>query len=166
MLDQTNRNATYATARSNSGGAIFHIAAVTGVFIAGLGAGQLFAPALVSPLTGIEASTGGDIIGLQWGILGGLLAVGGIIRTRVLVIFAAEFVLISALAALAIKFYEPHDSVSMLVLGAVALVGLVNSGITRLADKAELKREMRLMREQASLPRDQGHASTVEGEST
>ena len=144
------------------GGAVDHIATITGILILGLGVTQLVSPVLAAPLTGIAPGTGAEILAVQWVVLGGLLAVGGIIRTRVVTIFAAEFVMISAVAALAVTLFNQLDLVPLLVHGAMAFLALVSSGFARLTDKADLKRELRLMREEASLGRESGAHSTME----
>lgn len=137
-----------------TGGAVDHIAAATGVPILVLGVVQLTAPNLVAPFTGIEPGTGTAILGVLWAFFGGLLAISGIIRTRVVAIFAAEFVLIAALAALAVTLVTRPDFIPLLVHGAMAFFGLLSSGFARLADKADLKRELRLIKEQATISRE------------
>lgn len=69
-------------------------------------------------------------------------------------IFAAEFVLIAALAALAVTLFTQPEFIPLLVHGAMAFFGLLSSGFTRLTDKADLKRELRLMKEQATISRE------------
>ncbi len=136
---------------SKSGGAVDHVAAASAVLVAGLGLTQLFMPLLAAPLTGIESSTGAQIVGLQWAILGGLLAFGGLFRMRVLTIFAAEFLLICGVAAAIVSAINHPDMMPLLVNGAIAFVGLINSGLARLVDKADMKRELRIARETAKL---------------
>lgn len=139
---------------ARTGGAVDHIAAATGVPILVLGVAQLVAPVWTSPLTAIEPGTGAAILGVLWAVLGGLLTIGGVLRTRVVTIFAAEFVLITALAALAVILFTRPEFVPLLVHGAMAFFGLLSSGFARLTDKADLKQELRLMREQVSLVRE------------
>ncbi|MEO1220621.1 MAG: hypothetical protein AAFY42_04620 [Pseudomonadota bacterium] len=137
--------------RSKSGGAVDHVAAASAVLVAGLGLAQLFMPLMAAPLTGIEGSTGAQIVGLQWALLGGLLAFGGLFRMRVVTIFAAEFLFLTGVAAAIVSAINHPDMMPLLVNGAVALVGLINSGLARLVDKADMKRELRIARETAKL---------------
>lgn len=139
---------------ARSGGAVDHVAAASAVLVAGLGLTQIFAPVLAAPLTGIEASTGAQIVGLQWSLLGGLLAFGGLFRMRVVTIFAAEFLFLSGIAALIVSVINRPDMMPILVNGAVAFVGLISSGLARLTDKAEMKRELQIARESAKLARE------------
>lgn len=136
---------------TRTGGGVDYIAAGTGVPILVLGVVQLVAPELVAPLTAVEPGTGAAILGVIWAVLGGVLAIGGIIRARVVTIFAAEFVLITALAALAVTLFRRPEFIPLLVHGTMAAFGLLSSGFARLTDKADLKRELHLMRERASL---------------
>lgn len=145
--------------RSYSSAAVDHIASFTGIFVVALGAAQLIAPVMTAPLTGIEPGTAADVLGLQWAALGALLTLGGFLRTRVVTIFAAEFILISALAALTIVAIELHAIESLLIHGAMAVIGFLNSGFARLSDKAELKRELRLVREHANIARERDLAA-------
>ena len=134
---------------NHSGGAVDHVAAAGAALVAALGAAQIFAPALVSPMTGIENGTGAQIVGAQWALLGGLLAAGGLFRLRVLTIFAAEFLLIAGLAAMIVVSIKQPNMVHVLIHGGVAFIGLTSSGLARLSDKADLKRELRIARETA-----------------
>lgn len=136
---------------SKSGGAVDHIAAATAVLVAGLGLTQLFMPLVAAPLTGIESSTGAQVVGLQWALLGGLLAIGGLFRMRVVTIFAAEFLFISGVAAAIVSAINHQDMIPLLINGAVAFVGLSNSGLARLVEKADMKRELRITREKAKI---------------
>jgi len=149
--------------RSRPSAAVDHIAAFTGIFVVALGVAQLIAPVMTAPLTGIEPGTAADVLGLQWAALGAVLTLGGFLRTRVVTIFAAEFILISALAALTILAIELQAIESLLIHGAMAVIGFLNSGFARLSDKAELKRDLRLMREHASIVRERDPAA--EGDS-
>lgn len=150
--------------QARSGAAVDHIASFTGIIAVAVGVTQLAAPVVTAPLTGIEPGTAADILGLQWASLGALLTAGGFLRTRVVTIFAAEFILISGLVALTIVALESKSIENLLIHGAMALIGFVNSGFARLSDKAELKKELRLLREQASMARERDTA--VEGESS
>ncbi len=137
-----------------TGGAVDHIAAASGVPILVLGVVQLVSPDLAAPLTAIEPGTGSAILGVLWAVLGGLLTFGGIIRTRIVAIFAADFVLIAALAAVAVTLFSQPEFIPLMVHGAMAFFGLLSSSFARLTDKADLKRELRLMREQATISRE------------
>ncbi|MEL7453749.1 MAG: hypothetical protein AAGJ50_10305 [Pseudomonadota bacterium] len=136
---------------AKSGGAVDHVAAASAVLVAGLGLTQIFLPPLAAPLTGIEGSTGAQIVGLQWALLSGLLAFGGLFRMRVVTIFAAEFLFLTGVAAAIVSAINHPDMIPLLVNGAVAFVGLINSGLARLVDKADMKRELRIARETAKL---------------
>lgn len=131
--------------------AVDNIASLSGALIVSLGVAQIAFPLVAEPMTGLAASAAAHIIALQWVILGSLLLVGGLLRTRVVTIFAAEFVMISALATLAITFTRDPLLEPILIHAAILGLGLVNSGFARLTDKADLKRELRLMREQVAL---------------
>lgn len=137
--------------KPKTGGAVDHIAAAAAVPIIGLGIAQIVTPLLAAPFTGIEDGTGGQIIGLQWAVFGAILAFGGLFRMRVLTIFAAEFLLIAGIVVVAVNAMTGPEFMPLLVNGAVAGVGLVCSGLARLTDKAELKRELRIAREHAKL---------------
>lgn len=139
---------------SQSGSAVDHIAAVTGLAVLALGLAQLLVPLVAAPLTGIEPGTASEILGLQWALFGGLLALGGVIRTRVITIFAAEFIMISAIVSLLVTFAKHHDMMPLIVHGSVAFIGLVSSGFARLSDKADLKKELQLLRARTSTTRD------------
>ena len=131
------------------GGAVDHIAAVTAMFVAGLGAVQLFSPILVNPMTGFESGVASQIIAIQWAVFGALLFIGGLFRIRVLTISAAEFLMLVGLSGLAANLLHEGAAVPLIVHGAIAFAGLLNSGLARLTDKAELKRELQLMRAEA-----------------
>lgn len=135
---------------TRSGGAVDHIAAGTGAFILSLGIAGLVSPFWIAPLTGIEPGSGGAIVASQWAVFGTLLLAGGVLRTRVVTIFASEFVMISALVALAITLVNQPDWINSLIHGSMAFLGLISSGFARLTDKADLKRELLLMRERAN----------------
>lgn len=144
---------------SKSGGAVDHIAAASAVMVVGLGIAQLVTPLFATPLTGIESGTAGMILAVQWIAFGAILAVGGLFRMRVVTIFAAEFLLVAGLAAVAVTILNSPDPIPLLIHGAVAFVGLVNSGLARLTDKAELKRELHFARahaEEARKTKEQG----------
>lgn len=158
MLDQEIRS-------TKSGGAIDHIAAATAVMVVGLGVAQLVTPLFATPLTGIESGTAGMILAVQWIVFGAILAVGGLLRMRVVTIFAAEFLLVSGLAAVAVTVLNSADPIPLLVHGAVAFVGLVNSGLARLTDKAELKRELHFAKAHAEEARKK-HEIRDDGEET
>ncbi|MEM7688073.1 MAG: hypothetical protein AAF291_03545 [Pseudomonadota bacterium] len=132
-----------------AGGAVDHIAAASAVMVTGLGVAQVLVPLVATPLTGIENGTAGIILAVQWIVFGAVLAVGGLFRMRVVTIFAAEFLLVAGLAAGAVIMLFTPDPIPLFVHGAVALVGLINSGLARLTDKAELKRELSLAKARA-----------------
>lgn len=132
-----------------SGGFGDPIAVATALMVAGLGIFQLFMPAFVQPLTGFEAGMATQVIGLQWIVLGVLLAAGGLFRTRVLTIFASEYLLLVGLIGVGASLLHRGDAVPLMVHGAIAFTGFFNAGIARLTDKADLKRELRIARETA-----------------
>lgn len=132
------------TLANKAGGAVDHVAAASATLVAGLGLAQLFTPLLVSAMTGLESGLASHIVALQWIVLGGLLFVGGVLRIRVLTMFAAEFLMLTGLTGVAAGLVHQGDIVPVLVHGAVAFVGLINSGLARLTDKAEMTRELRL----------------------
>lgn len=130
-------------------GVIDLLAVATGTAAGALGAVQLFAPFMGGPLTGLDNSVGSQLVALQWLVLAGLLLVGGITHIRVVSIFAAEFLMIGALSALAINLWYDHQSLAVFVHGAIAAMAFSCSGFARLTDKADLKRELKIMRQQA-----------------
>ena len=153
LIEQSN----FKTAKQ--GGAVDHIAAVSAVLVAGLGLTQLFAPLLVSPMTGLESSTPAQMIAIQWILFGTLLAIGGLFKIRVLTIFAAEFLRLSGITGVAASMLHQGEMVPLLVHGAISFVGLTNSGLARLTDKAELKRALhfaKLKAEQVSKSNEMG----------
>ncbi|QUL38360.1 hypothetical protein [Erythrobacter sp. JK5] len=137
-----------------SGGAVDHVAAASAVMVIGLGVMQLAAPFFTSPLTGMEAGTGGTIIAVQWIVFGAILATGGLLRMRVVTMFAAEFLLIAGVVAAIVTMLGNHEPIPLLVHGAIAFVGLTNAGLARLTDSADLKRELRLAKESARMSRE------------
>ncbi len=141
--------------------AVDGLAVATATAVAVLGAMQLFVPALASPLTGLEAGAGSQIIAVQWLALSVLLLVGGISRLRPVSIFAAEFLMIGAIAACIIMVFRTSYSVAALVHGAIAAMAFACSGLARLFDKAELKRELRFVREQARSDTEPDAAGTT-----
>lgn len=143
-----------------AGGAIDHIAAATAVPILGLGLTQLVAPLFATPLTGVESGTAGTILAVQWLTFGAILAVGGLFRMRAVAIFAAEFLFVTGLASIAVVTLTMNDPIPLLVHGVVAVVGLITSGLARLTDKAELKRELRFAKATA----EEARKATLQGE--
>lgn len=133
------------------------VAVIAATCLASLGVLQLIAPALAAALTGIEAGLAGEILAVQWLLMAALLFVGGVLHMRVVTIFAAEFVVIGSLAAFFIALVRSPDAMPMFVHGAIVLLALGSSGFARLTDKAELKREVHLLRE-ASLNSAAGSA--------
>lgn len=127
--------------------------------VAGLGIAQLLTPAFVNPLTGFETSMATQVIGLQWIVFGVLLATGGLFRTRVLTIFASEYLLLVGLIGVGASLLHRGDAIPLMVHGAIAFTGLLNAGIARLTDKADLKRELRIAREAAK----QAHENAQSG---
>ncbi len=129
--------------------AVDGLAVATATAVAVLGGMQLFAPLFASPLTGLEAGIASEIIAVQWLAMAVLLMLGGITRLRAVSIFAAEFLLFGALAACVVMLLTAASSVAVLVHGGIAAMAFACSGMARLFDKAELKRELRFVREQA-----------------
>lgn len=136
----------------SSAPAIDSLAVITAIAAAGLGGGQLFAPLAAAPLSGLEDSLASRILAVQWLFLAGLLLLGGATRLRVVTIFAAEFLMIGSLAALAVTVYAEPGSVAPFTHGAIAVLAFACSGFARLTDKADLKKELRLLREHAGTP--------------
>ncbi|GMN14978.1 hypothetical protein [Altererythrobacter sp. MTPC7] len=135
---------------AKQGGAVDHVAAATAMLVAGLGFTQLFAPLLVNPMTGFESGLAAQIIALQWIVFGGLLFFGGLFRIRVLTIFAAEFLMLAGLTGVAATMLHQGEMIPLLIHGGIAITGLVNSGLARLTDKAELKRELHFAKANAA----------------
>lgn len=134
---------------NRSGGFGDPLAVATALMVAGLGVTQLIVPAFVNPMTGFESGMATQFIGLQWIVFGVLLATGGLFRTRVLTIFASEYLLLVGLIGVGASLLHRGDAVPLMVHGAIAFTGLLNAGIARLTDKADLKRELRIARETA-----------------
>lgn len=131
---------------AQQGGAVDHIAAASAMVVVGLGVTQLFTPLFVSPMTGLESSRAAQIIAMQWILFGAFLFFGGLFRIRVATIFSAEFLMFVGLSGVAASIYRQGDMVPLMVHGAIAFTGLTNTGLARLADKAELKRELKIMK--------------------
>ena len=147
--------------RSNrSGGLGDPIAVATALMVAGLGVAQLFAPAFVDPLTGFESGMATKAIALQWIVFGGLLATGGLFRTRVLTIFASEYLFLVGLIGVGASLLQQGDAAPLMVHGAIAFTGMLNAGIARLTDKADLKRELRIARETAKQAQEHAKSAT------
>lgn len=97
-----------------TGGAVDHVAAASAVLIVALGAAQLISPFLVSPCTGLKNGTASAVLALQW------------------------------IAGALVMMLQQRDPLPLAVQVGTALVGLQNSGLARLTDQVELKRELRL----------------------
>lgn len=131
--------------------AIDLLAVVAGTATGALGAAQIFVPIIAYPLTGLESGLASQIVGLQWLVIAGLLLLGGILRVRVVTIFAAEFLTIGAGVALTVVLFNDPKSVAVIVHAAMALMAFACSGFARLTDKADLKKELRFEQERAKL---------------
>jgi hypothetical protein len=140
--------------RSRSGEAVDHIAAASGVPVLILAAAQLLAPSMATPLTGLEAGTASAILAAQWAALGGLLLFGGVTQTRAVAIFAADFLIIAGLAGAIVCLFTQSSLTAIITHGIIAALGFLTSSLSRLTDKADLKRELIMMREQASHERE------------
>lgn len=127
--------------------AIDLLAVICATFTGALGITQFFAPLVASPLTGLDAGIGSQVIALQWTVMAGLLLLGSVFRARVVTIFAAEFLMIGSAAALGVVLLNDPKSIAVFVHGAVAVLAFASSGFSRLSDRAEMKRELRLLRE-------------------
>lgn len=135
--------------RTRSGVAVDHIAAATGVPVLVLAAIQLAAPAMAGPITGLEQGAASAILAVQWAMLGGLLVIGGITRTRAVAIFAADFLIIAGLAGAIVCLFAQSSLTAIIMHSAIAALGFVSSSFARLTDKADLKCDLRLLQEQA-----------------
>lgn len=127
------------------------LATITGTALLVLAFGQLLMPAASQPLSGIEPGIPGQILAVLWAVFGALLLIGGFTRLRVLTIFSGEFVTIVSLATLAVIMVHQPDIIALIIHGGLAALAFVSGGFARLSDKAEIKRELRLMQESVKL---------------
>lgn len=118
--------------RTRSGAALDHIAAATGVPVLVLAALQLAAPAMAGLITGLEPGSASAILAVQWAVLGALLLIGGITRTRAVAIFAADFLIIVGLAGAIVCLFAQSSLTPIITHGAIAALGFVSSSFTRL----------------------------------
>lgn len=139
--------------RSRSGAAVDHIAAATGLPVLLLAVAQLVVPDMAFSISGLEPGTASAILAAQWAALGGLLTIGGIIRARAVMIFAADLLMISGLAGAIVCLFWQQSLTPIIAQSALAALGFLSSSFARLTDKADLKRDLRVMREQAKQDR-------------
>ncbi|MGB3472548.1 MAG: hypothetical protein WBA51_17170 [Erythrobacter sp.] len=132
------------------GSAVDHIAAASAVPVLAIGVSQLVTPLFAAPFTGFESGPTSLILALQWIVFGGILMAGGVLRIRVVAMFAAEFLFVTGLIAAAFMVLTTQERLPLLVHCGITIIGLVISGITRLADSAELKRDLRFARASAA----------------
>ncbi|MGY6550315.1 MAG: hypothetical protein ACXIT4_00275 [Erythrobacter sp.] len=138
-----------APQRTRPGAAVDHIAAATGVPVLVLAVTQLAAPGMAAPITGLEPGAASAILAVQWAALGGLLLIGGIMRMRAVAIFAADFLIITGLSGAIVSLFAQTSLMPVIIHSAIAALGFLSSSFARLTDKADLKRDLRLLREQA-----------------
>lgn len=98
--------------------------------------------------------TASAILAAQWAALGGLLLFGGVTQTRAVEIFAADFLIIAGLAGAIACLFTQASLTAIITQGMIAALGLLTSSLSRLTDKADLKRELVMMREQANHERE------------
>ena len=123
------------------------IAGLTGAVVMAFGMGELFAPLVLQPFTGLETGNGAAIIGALWSVLGLMLLFGGGARLRPVAIFAAEFLLLTSACGLAVMLWKSAGIIPVATHGAIAALCLVSTGLVRLTDRSELKKEIIRTRE-------------------
>lgn len=153
-----------AKRKGGSAPAVDLLATVVGTAVAAMAGAQFLFPWAASPLTGFEPGLATDVLALIWGLLGVLLLMAATMRLRVLTIFAAEFLFMIGAAAAVVIFFRDPGSVALMTHAAVAGLAFASSGVARLADKAELRRELRLVREQANRPLSQDDGPLPSGD--
>lgn len=75
-------------------------------------------------------------------------------QTRAVEIFAADFLIIAGLAGAIACLFTQASLTAIITQGMIAALGLLTSSLSRLTDKADLKRELVMMREQANHERE------------
>lgn len=120
---------------------VSYCAAGTSLGVIGIALLQLFAPQIATPFTGLEPGAAASVLAIQWAALGVILAMGGLIRLRMPLLFAADFLLICGLSGSAVMMLGQPEMLPLAVHGAIALVGLLNGGLARLARAGDLAGE-------------------------
>lgn len=128
---------------------VSYLAAATSLAIIGLGVLQAFAPDIAAPFTGLSSGPAASVLAIQWCALGALLAIGGLFAIRALVLFSADFLLISGASGAAVMMLGQPEMLPLAVHGAIMLVGLLNGGFARLTRNAERENESRDAHEHA-----------------
>lgn len=151
LVDKKSITSNHVPISANEKGtAVEALAITTSIALLILGLGHLLFPLAFSPFTGIGSDTAGQIIAVQWIAFGMLLFLGGISRLRAITIFAADFIMIASIATLVVVLLGRMNFSEVLIHGSITVLAIASSGFARLSDKAEIKRELHLVREQAT----------------
>ncbi len=76
-------------------------------------------------------------------------------RARQLTIFGAEFLLVTSICSIAVLAITGAGPLAIGLHATLAIMALTSTGFARLTDKADLKRQLTLAREQAKFATDQ-----------
>ncbi len=123
------------------------LAVATGTLVIIMGVMQIVATPVVVPLSGLGSDITSEVIALQWAFLGLLLIVGGIAKTRVITVFAAEFLLLTSLAVIAILLWREPDSFAIATNTVIGALAFASAGSARLVENSEIKREISFARD-------------------
>lgn len=137
------------------------IAGLAGAVVMAFGLGQLFAPLVLQPLTGLESGNGAALIGALWSVLGLMLLFGGGAKLRPIAMSAAELLLVTGACGLAVMLWKSAGILPVATHGTIAVLSLVSTGLVRLTDRSELKKEIIRARELArKMPEPAGEATS------
>lgn len=132
------------------GDGVSYLAAASSLVIIGLALLQLLSSQIAAPYTGIESGLAARVIAIQWAALGSMLAIGGLLRIRALVLFASDVLSIVGASGAVVMMLGQPEMVPLAVHGAIAIVGLLTGGLARMTGKADPESEIEPVRQDAS----------------
>lgn len=120
-----------------------NIATFSGGIIMIFGVAQLAGPAPLHLFIGMGSEAGAYIVGAQWTVFGILLILGGALPIRPLATYAAEFLLLGSICAVAILFFQQTGFLAIAVQVIIGGLAFASSSSVRLADRAQMKRQLK-----------------------
>lgn len=139
-----------------------NIATCSGAIVMILGVAQLAGPVPLHLLIGMGSEAGAYIVGAQWAVFGMLLIFGGAIPIRPLATYAAEFLLLGSLCAIAILLLQQAGFLAVAVQVIIGALAFASSSSVRLADRAQIKRQLKYIRANSD-QRQKTNQNAVEG---
>jgi hypothetical protein len=113
---------------------VYHIAFVSGLALVSLGAAQIMVPTLVKLFTGYGGSIAGVAMGVQWALIGTVMALSALFKVRKGVVFSGLVLAVLSVSSIASHFLNDHVTISMLVHTAVTLIAMLVCAAPRSAD--------------------------------